>query len=240
MKKQVHFTLIELLVVIAIIAILASMLLPSLQKARENARATTCKANIKSLYAAGILYTDDYNGWVPGLYLSYTRIASFTGPSIGTYLAGTEAQARKFFDCPTALFKLTNSSGATSVYKIRYSGALGGYAVYIPRNLQERAVAKAPSKTLWWVDSGDCSSGTMACTNYGLIMYEQCVYLPGVGHLGASPESQTGYRHGNRANFCTIAGDVRDASGTYGTPFYDSAGLIPLTIKSRSSSPWKL
>ena len=68
MKKQKAFTLIELLVVISVIALLLSILIPSLGKVKEHARSTVCQTGLRQYGIAGKLYLIDFDGYFPDPY----------------------------------------------------------------------------------------------------------------------------------------------------------------------------
>ena len=64
-RKRSAFTLIELLVVVAIIAVLAAMLLPALQNAKEQGKRAVCLSNMRQIHLTLMTYADDNNGFFP-------------------------------------------------------------------------------------------------------------------------------------------------------------------------------
>ena len=94
MKKASGFTLIELLVVIAIIALLVSLLLPSLKRAQEMAHRTVCGNHVQTIARSCLLYAEDYDGYGPPegtgnpnneYPIFWKTLAPYWGQSVNTY-----------------------------------------------------------------------------------------------------------------------------------------------------------
>jgi prepilin-type N-terminal cleavage/methylation domain-containing protein/prepilin-type processing-associated H-X9-DG protein len=110
-RAKARFTLIELLVVIAIIGILASLLLPALQRARDSAIHVGCTSNLKQQATTCILYTDDYGGtWPVNIRNTFSfdfrclsAILSEAGPATGTPIFGYKDYMFASYLCPATV-----------------------------------------------------------------------------------------------------------------------------------------
>ncbi len=131
-KKSTGFTLIELLVVVAIIAVLVSILLPSLKKARDMAKITVCLSNLRQLGIYEAAYQNEWNDWIcesrvgpvwdgrawvgPSLWQELLRLPGFKIDPIHLNQIGTVPDV---LQCPA---KAKDGYGGTYGYNVRCGG----------------------------------------------------------------------------------------------------------------------
>ncbi|HOQ04319.1 MAG TPA: type II secretion system protein [Anaerohalosphaeraceae bacterium] len=140
MRIRKAFTLIELLVVIAIIALLLSIIVPSLYKGRELARMAVCGTNLKSLVMAARLWADDNNGYAVAL--KWWRDPMHTHPngqvednskvSLMPYLAASIKNKGDSLVCPSAAnvkFYALSEDYQTQGHEQTFTYAVNGYMV---------------------------------------------------------------------------------------------------------------
>ncbi len=120
------FTLIELLVVIAIIAILAAMLMPALQQARERGRSASCLNQMKQIGSATMMYTNDFKNYYPYADGQSGRTWDNWTFKLRSYVGAAEGDAiPKMYFCPSETNKdiLENSK----LYKLGSGYAYSSY-----------------------------------------------------------------------------------------------------------------
>ena len=208
-----RFTLIELLVVIAIIAILAGMLLPALNSAREKGRTVSCQNLLKQLGTAFSQYQGDYDGFYPvSRPIELSNGVRYWLSVVAPYYGYTKDIGRvpDWAFCPTQATKTPETHRATTAYGCSYP--------YSNRTFGEKTghikFLKSPSSIIMNAD-GWYSPDKMTERGYGHV------------ELTGEPWKRLCFRHNRKANVLWADFHV------------SSEGPERIITKTAAKLPWK-